>query len=108
MVQDAWADPVGEVFQNAFVVLAVAGQGCENVEVLAAWGAAASGGLCLLPSSTGADLISPERALIHSRQGGHQLPPCLAACSRQAGASAAFDAAVQKQVFGLPGGLIRL
>ena len=52
----------------------------------------------MLPSSTGADLISPERALIHSRQCGHQLPPCLAACSRQAGASAAFDAAVQKQV----------
>src|SRR5215510_10670269 len=71
-------------------------------------GASPSGGLSSLPSTTGADVISPERALIHSSQCGHQLPLCFVACSSHPSAVAALAEPAQKSALGLPGGLIRL
>src|SRR5215510_7760896 len=71
-------------------------------------GASPSGGLSSLPSTTGADVISPERALIHSSQCGHQVPLCFFAFSSHASEDAARAEAAQKNALGLPGGLIRL
>src|SRR5215472_15571145 len=71
-------------------------------------GASSSGGCLLLPSTAGAGVILPERALIHSSQCGHQLPPCFGACSSHASALALSAGRVQKNALGFPGGLSRL
>src|SRR5262249_27658943 len=71
-------------------------------------GAAPSGGFFSLPSISGADVSSPERALTHASQCGHQLPLNFADCSSHASAFAGRAAAAQKRALGLPGGLSRL
>src|SRR5262245_6150612 len=71
-------------------------------------GAAPRGGLFSLPSIFGVDVSSPERALIHSSQCGHQLPLNFDDCSSHASALAGLAAAVRKTALGLPGGLSRL